>query len=237
VTDTRRFVVWLWLLSGLPIGLILVFAPAPIGFAFFAAAIVLETGHVLSPIVLVWTHAELRRRALREWEKWIAVPCVLIASSLVVPMPCVFAVYWPWNVYHFGMQHFGVVSMWQGERSFDTRVRTGLICLGLTTIGMGVLPFCLHDPRLSLLMAGVLSFNHWITDLGLSSRVSRHHWLFLAGMLALGCVGFVWLIPRVDHVATWFVPPIISARWGVGMVHFLYSGWIWRLPETREALA
>ena len=225
-----------FLLSGLPIGLALVFAPPSVGFAFFTAAIILETGHVVSPIVLVWTHPKLRRIACRDWVQWIIYPLVLLGGCFLVPWSWVFALYWSWNIYHFGMQHFGVVSLWQGQRSYDTRIRTGLICLGLTTIGMGAMPIIFRDNTMVfLLMTGVFSFNHWLTDLGLCSRVSRYHWLFLAGVLGLGCVGFVWLIPRADHIATRWIPWLITGRWGIGFVHFLYSRWIWK--NGRELFA
>jgi hypothetical protein len=223
-----------FLLSGLPIGLMLVYAAAPVGLGFFTAAIVLETAHVLSPIVLVWTHAGLRRIAMKEWVKWLAVPLILLGGCFLVPMSWVFGLYWSWNIYHFGMQNFGVVSLYQRDRSADTRVRTWLVCVGLTTLGMGVLPVILHDNiSMFLLFTGVFSFNHWLTDIGLCSRVSRRHWLFIGAMLALGTVGFVWLIPRTDHIATWYIPPIIIGRWGLGFVHFLYSRWLWKLSDPR----
>jgi hypothetical protein len=87
-------------------------------------------------------------------------------------------------------------------------------------------------------MLVVIDFNHWLTDIGLSSRVSRHWWLFLGSVLLLGCVGFAWKVPRVDHIATIAIPWVIQARWGVGIAHFLYSRWVWKLsnPQVRAAI-
>jgi hypothetical protein len=76
-----------WILSGLPIGLCLALAPPQVCHLFFTAAVVLETGHVLSPIVLTWTHKELRWIATREWPKWILLPAAMFASVFFLPSP------------------------------------------------------------------------------------------------------------------------------------------------------
>jgi hypothetical protein len=118
-------------------------------------------------------------------------------------------------------------------RSLDGRVRDALICLGLTAFGMGALPLLLSDRSLSLLLTGVFSFSHWLTDIGLSSRVSRHPWLFITAVLAMGSVGFLWMVPRVDHMATRVIPAVLTARWGLGFVHFLYSRWVWNISDPK----
>jgi hypothetical protein len=43
----------------------------------------------------------------------------------------------------------------------------------------------------------------------------------------------LWKAPRADHIATMAIPWIIKARWGVGIAHFLYSRWIWKLSDPR----
>jgi hypothetical protein len=91
-------------------------------------------------------------------------------------------------------------------------------------------------------MLVVLDFNHWLFDIGLSSRVSRHWWLFIAAVATFGCIGFLWMVPFPDHIATlfipWITPWVIKARWGVGIVHFIYSWWVWKLsnPQIRAAI-
>src|SRR6516165_3387835 len=52
VMTTRRFVRLLWLLSGIPIGVALIFLTAEARLAWFTLFALLETGHSLSPIVL-----------------------------------------------------------------------------------------------------------------------------------------------------------------------------------------
>src|ERR1700730_13995561 len=78
-----RFMTWIrspwwdrfWILSGLPVGLALLFLPPQALLVFFTLVVVLETSHSLSPIVLAWTHAEFRRRVvLARPMKFIALP-------------------------------------------------------------------------------------------------------------------------------------------------------------------
>jgi hypothetical protein len=224
-----------WILSGLPIGLALASLPPAMGFLFFTAAVFLETGHAFSPIVLAWSHAGLRRIAMDRWVESVAFPLLVFVGVFLIPIYAVFGIYYAWNIYHFGMQNFGVLSLYKRKqaRSPDGRVRDGLLCLGLTAFGMGALPLLLFDQRLSLLLTGVFSFSHWLTDIGLSSRVSRHPWLFISIVLAMGSVGFLWMVPRVDHMATRVIPTVLTARWGLGFVHFLYSRWVWSISDPK----
>jgi hypothetical protein len=230
-----------WILSGLPIGLALVFLPSAVGFLFFTAAVFLETGHAFSPIVLTWSDAGLRRIAMDRWAEFVALPPLVFVGVFLVPTEVVFGIYYAWNIYHFGMQNFGVLSLYKRKqaRSPDGRVRDGLLCLVLTAFGMGALPLLLSDRSLSLLFTGVFSFSHWLTDIGLSSRVSRHPWLFTMMVLAMGSVGFLWMVPRVDHMASRVIPTVLTARWGLGFVHFLYSRWVWNIsdPKVRATIA
>src|SRR5262249_53590823 len=45
----------LWLLGGLPVGLVLMCSPTPVWVAFYTFAVFLEIGHSFSPIVFAWT--------------------------------------------------------------------------------------------------------------------------------------------------------------------------------------
>jgi hypothetical protein len=224
-----------WILSGLPIGLALVFLPPAVGFLFFTAAVFLETGHAFSPIVLTWSDAGLRRIAMDRWVEFVAFPLSLFVGVFFVPTEVVFGIYYAWNIYHFGMQNFGVLSLYKRKQagSPDRRLRDGLLCLVLTVVGMGALPLLSSDQSLGLLFTGVFSFSHWLTDIGLSSRVSRHPWLFITMVLAMGSVGFLWMVPRADHMATRLIPTVLTARWGLGFVHFLYSRWVWKISDPK----
>ncbi len=68
------------------------------------------------------------------------------------------SVYWWWNVYHFGMQNFGVLSMCRtgqnprprramltvGERQIRWPRPAAILCLAITAFGMVILPKLVH---------------------------------------------------------------------------------------------
>jgi hypothetical protein len=142
-------------------------------------------------------------------------------------------VYWILNHYHYGSQNYGVCRI-LGLRT------SKWLCVIVTSVLMTG-PWLLHVkwwwwPWFALI---VFDFNHWLVDIGLSSRVSQRWCLFLAAVAALGCIGFAWKVPRIDHIDTWFVPWIIKLRWGIGIAHFLYSRWVWKLsdPQVRATIS
>jgi hypothetical protein len=154
------------------------------------------------------------------------LPIVAVIAALLAPFMVTWCVYWLWNIYHFGAQHYGVC------RIFGLRVPRWLCVSGTAAIMAGG-PLLIHAGWWRWLTLVAIDFNHWLVEIGLSSRVSRCWWLFLGCVLALGCVGFLWKVPRADGIATMFVPWIIKARWGVGIAHFLYSRWVWKLSDPR----
>jgi hypothetical protein len=196
------------------------------GIALFAFAIVCEQAHVVSPIVLAWSHAGLRRIALSRPVGTMVLPALAICGALLAPFMVTWWVYWLWNIYHFGAQHYGVC------RIFGARVSKWL-CVGGTAAVMAGGPWLIHAGWVKWFMLVAIDFNHWLVDIGLSSRVSRYWWLFLPAVVALGCTGLLWKVPRSDHIATMFVPWIIKARWGIGIAHFLYSRWRWTLSDPK----
>jgi hypothetical protein len=196
------------------------------GFALFTFAIVCEHGHVVSPIVLAWSHPGLRKIALERPIETMLLPVLAICCMLMLPMWWAGAIYWPWNIYHFGAQHYGVGRLlgWRTSRWW---------CVGVTAAIMAGGPLLIHDEWMRWFFLFAIDFNHWLVDIGLSSRVSRRWWLFLAAVAALGCIGFTFQAPRTDHNATRAIPWVIQARWGVGIAHFLYSRWVWKLSDPR----
>jgi hypothetical protein len=249
---TRRFVPALWLLSGVPIGLALIVMPPVLRAWSFALFVLLETGHALSPIVLACSHTGFRALMLRRPGKYVLLPGVVFLAALAVgmatswgwtsynfaiphqrdritdltnPFPLMVWLYWAWNIYHFGMQHFGVarlVGVGTGSRRLDMA-----LCLGVTAFLMVGMPLLIRDFWVVMLMTGVISVNHWVVDIGLSSRASCRHWLFAAGVLTIGIVGFIWMIPTANGMMIDVIPVVLGARYGLGFVHFLYSRWVW----------
>lgn len=217
-------------MSGLPIGIGLMFLPAEYGLVLAATIMLLETAHVVSPMVLAWTRRELRAIVSAEWVKHIVLPPLILLAAVTLPADKVLGLYFAWNIYHFGMQNFGVLSLYFPGGGCDRRVRRGLLCLAVTAVGTGVLPFLTANHQIAMLCMGVFSFNHWLVDIGLSSRVARWHWGFVATMLLIGAV---WLILRQGPLAVRLVPQIAVIRAGVGMVHFIYSARIWRFSDPK----
>src|SRR5215471_2991493 len=255
-----------WLLSGLPIGLVLLLAPPVALLMFFTLAVLLETGHSFSPIVLAWSHRGFRRLMLARPRQYIALPAVVFSAALVVgcatslgwtsyvpgahrmfritdltnPFPILFWIYWVWNIYHFGMQNFGVLSLYKRvrRRGAVERYLDMALCLGVTAFGMGVLPAISGSFKVALVCVGLFSVGHWLAAIGLCSAVSRHSWLFIAAVLSLGAVGFTWMIPTSGGNLIKVIPVVICARMGLGFVHFLYDRWLWRMrdPEVRATI-
>ena len=83
-----------------------------------------------------------------------------------------------------------------------------------------------------MLCTSIFSFSYWLTDIGLSSRVARWHWGFIAILLALGAV---WLVLRQRPLSGRVLTQIVVIRAGIGMVHFIYSARIWKLSDRRCA--
>jgi hypothetical protein len=214
----------------------------------------LETGHSLAPIILAWTHRGFRREViLANPQKYILLPAALfgvaaaigIATSLgwtsyspgrgqmfhltewANPFPVVMWVYWIWNIYHFGMQHYGVSRLCGIGYGRVCMV----VCLGVTAFGMGIVPMLTQNWTLALLMTGVWSVNHWVVDIGLSGRVAG--WWLPVSVVILGAVGFAWMIPTANGMMIRVIPAIIGARVGLGFVHFLYSRWVWRMSDAK----
>ncbi len=245
-----------WILSGLPVGLALLFLPPQALLAFFTLVVALETAHSFSPIVLAWSHSDFRRRCvLARPAKFILMPGIILVVAIGVgaitslgwtslvpgpgrvwiltdwtnPFPAIVWVYWLWNIYHFGMQNFGVASLYGLGRNRRLRMA---VCLAGTAFGMAALPAITQSYQVGLICLGAFSFSHWMTALGLCSTVSARPFLFLTGMLALGGIGFVWMVPTSHGNLIRVVPVIVCARIGLGLVHFLYDRWLWRFGDA-----
>lgn len=270
---THRYVAWLWLLSGVPIGLALIVAPPAVRLWCFVAFVVLETAHSFSPIVLAWTHREFRRRVIYPQPcKFLLLPGLVAAVAAAIgvatqagwtsyspgpgasgritgwdnPFPLLVWFYSAWNLYHFAMQDFGILMLCTG--SAKRRVKrlgclVGLIGSYLAVGGTNVLGFW-HVPGVvnawwtGPIMIGAVSVNHWVVDIGLSSRVAKHGVVFVVGVLLAGVIGFVWMVPTAHGMMIRMIPVIISIRLGLGFIHFLYSRWVWQLsdPQVRATI-
>ena len=76
------------------------------------------------------------------------------------PLLRVVWIYWVRNIYHFGMQNFGVLQLYRrnGSHRWRQRLLDKFSCLAITAFGMAALPATTHSQRGGLICLGVLSF-------------------------------------------------------------------------------
>jgi hypothetical protein len=145
-----------WILSGLPIGWGLLLL-SPTIYLVLALIVLLEHGHFLSPMTLAWGHAGFRRLMLRQPIKYIGLPIALILTTTSIgiattlfadlhidvgmkvrvydfadykqPFVIMVVLYWFWNAYHFGMQNFGVLSIYRRKSGSGNRRADMIYCL------------------------------------------------------------------------------------------------------------
>jgi hypothetical protein len=132
-----------WILSGLPIGIVatvLVLSGVPYFGLLAFGVIVFQTAHTISPICLAWSHVAFRQIMLARPMKFMVVPLAILViwtiagyvGGLFWPQPIfnpvtlkiAITTYWQplglmgtiygiWNIYHFGKQNFGVMSIYR----------------------------------------------------------------------------------------------------------------------------
>lgn len=163
-----------WLLSGLPLGIVFALLAlwVPPYLLLVVGVIVFQTGHNLSPMLLAWTHRGFRGYALGHPRRFIVVPAIIIVGTTIAGV--IGGLYWPplkfnpatlkiddatlshplwaigfiygyWNIYHFGKQNFGIMSIYRqkadcyaaNQRRFDL-VYSCLTAWAIMTISLFV---------------------------------------------------------------------------------------------------
>ena len=193
---------------------------------------ILDGAHIVSPMVLAWSHTGLRQIVSREWVRHIVIPIGVMIVVLVFPRTWVTGPLFAWNIFHYGMQHFGVASLCKLGKDRELRA---LICVGGTALCMGVVPFVFPNYYFNMLLWSVFTLTHGLTDIGLSSRVARWHWGFVGLVLM---ISISWFLLRNGPLSVRVVPHIIDVRNGIVLMHFIYSARIWKLsdPLVRAAI-
>ena len=149
-----------------------------------------------------------------------------------------------WDAWHFGSQHFGVVSL-LGWRSAPRRVRQAIIII--PTMAIMLFPWLLYSTVVMMMVLAVMNLAHWLVDIGLTVGRFKHIGMvaLIGALLVVGPLGFFFkgvstnptlCVNDLACTIQWSVPLLLSLRWGIGFVHFLYSKWVWS-SEGRQLLA
>jgi hypothetical protein len=160
------------------------------------------------------------------------------AADYERPFVLMLVLYFLWDAYHFGMQNFGLLSLYRRmQRSYRQRFVDKWACFAATILGMLVIPRLLHIPYLSLFVFGFFMWNHSLTAIGVSSHVlGNHHarspWLFASALIIAGAIGF-WLMFCAPGFALRVTMTAIGLRVGLGFVHFLYDRWVYKLSDAK----
>jgi hypothetical protein len=249
-----------WIFSGLPIGAALMTATLPWTW-IFSVYLVLNSGHLLAPIGMAWSHSGFRQIMLAKKRKYILLPVVIVVVGVFLgatvgkifdvnpltlgvrfnakddiarPFVIMIIIYFIWNAYHFGMQNYGFLRLYWPTSDHAKAMRWAMF---VTIFCMIILPE--KFPYLMLFFMGTVIINHQTAAIGLASHVwAEHHdrtplW-FAATFVMIGAL-IAWLIlntpPAVSMV-------MVGLRVAVGFVHFLYDRWVYKLsdPQVRATI-
>jgi hypothetical protein len=226
---------------------------------FWALLLVLDVAHCFAPIALVCAHKGLREIAVQRWWRCIGLPLGVFGITVFValltvsgftsydlntphqlwrityltnPLPLVVWTYWFWNAYHFGMQNFGLARLLRlpGPRWFHK-----LVLGGSTSAVMLAGPHFLSPLWGFVIGTLLISVGHWLTELWLTWRMIGG-WAFIAGVIAVGGIGFVWAVPTSHNIAieaSGICLGLYTCRLGAGFVHFLTDRWLWKLSDPQ----
>lgn len=146
------------------------------------------------------------------------------------PLALILATYFVWNIYHFGMQNYGLLRL---LRPTIDKTAAMQVAMFVTVILMVVLPDKFRMEQLSLFMMGAVLYNHQLAAIGLAAHVwANHHHrsqlFFVTPLLTVGAgaaYGFYLLPPGL------LLMLVIGVRATVGFGHFLYDRWVWKLSD------
>lgn len=224
----------LWFATGLPVAAALFFLPFQVIVWCLIAFAPLQVAHQISPVAMSWMNGQFRQLMLVDRRKFLLLPAVVFVVAVAVPFAWTAGLYFAWNIYHYAMQHFGVLNLCRRvPQRWRVEISIGVM---LATISMFLMPFVVHGRVVTaLILAG--GVNHWVTDLWLSSRAATLSWVFLLVVGLIGLTGFVIWSPTEHGVhprAEW----LVQVGMALGFIHFLYSRWVWQLrnPSIRAAL-
>jgi hypothetical protein len=203
--------------------------------------ILLDTAHVASPFVLAWWHKGFRHLMIHQAHKYIVPPLLVFAIGAMVTgfsvsgrgvcWATMIKAYTLWNFFHFSMQNYGVLRLC-GLRD---EVIGKVIAFSATAVGIMTMPFA-------------VSVHHWLTDIGLSTRVmGRQGLLFATVLFCLAPIAFLWdrapwVWPELPTIGFQPMTPLIilwvGLRLSTGFAHFSISARLWKMsdPQVRATI-
>jgi hypothetical protein len=159
-----------------------------------------------------------------------------------------------WNAWHFGSQNFGIAQIyrrlwrWPERRRLDKMVCIGLAFTALIPIARFLGIFQIAYPHwlviqtnpplwLFFLIIGTFNVNHWLTSLGLSTKVMPQWW-WPGVLVLLGASAFLWAWPLGGGPYRGLTA-LVYLNFGVGFAHYWVDGLIWKRgsPVMKAVLA
>jgi hypothetical protein len=207
--------------------------------AWFLIIQVIDTSHRISPILMAWRHHGFRREMMRQPVQYIAVPVLILAAGVAAgfasqrwwadahfinnstgfiatsltlnPLALLMFLHYAWNIWHFGMQNFGVATIY--------RLRSG-ISYPASQRSIDKYLFLSIQVALGIQIVFSLPVTAWMTRV--PAGVVTNHAIYAA----LGIAAFLVIMREAAISRLWFSPRILFAG-SQALILFLGPGlWI-----------
>lgn len=220
--------------------------------------ILLQLGHVLSPITAAWGHPGYRRIARAQWVWHMLIPLTIIAATTSIgwfaghdllryatneesvllalrsgawrhPFVAVFIIYLSWNAWHFSMQDFGVLQIYRRRGgALVPRWCDRLFCLMI----MGCVIIIGFMPLISFVPG-------WWT-LRLPSRIG----FGITATILAAVAAMLWRkqsLPRRLFIFNLSLAPLLSIWWPIIVLRLNSTIWLlhlgnYRLPDMTNPI-
>jgi hypothetical protein len=160
------------------------------------------------------------------------------------PLPVVAWAFFLWNAFHFGAQLYGVSRLY-GIGKSCALFKYGIVAIVMIYLIIFAAPYwvrsalqpaalalynstgiVLYFPKYweVLILVGLFSWGHWLTEIGLCSAVVQRRW-WIPALLVIGCAGFLWKGPDAVRSLTRWTPSFWGMWFGLGFVHFTTLVW------------
>jgi hypothetical protein len=226
-----------WLLSGLPIGIAasILSAWIPPLWLLAAGVLIFQTAHSISPIALAWSHQGFREMMLARPVKFLALPLAILGICTLIGLVCgqywaqprfdpvtlkiavasrweplwgLGLVYGLWNIYHFGKQDFGVMSIYRYKAGGYDRAQRSFDLIFCCLTGWAAMSIPIMHGLADYLRIGILGYRqvvviYLLTAIGAATVMIRREWrrgrlcppriaLIITNAVGMGTAAFWW---------------------------------------------